>query len=412
MSQVNKAMSKSNKALNALKSSARPVSALNTANPAKKVRLGAGLTMSILDDINGRRPTLTMVKAGSDAAALSTSTNDPSSAPFALLTPKAAMLDALKDVAAARTDREKALQTKKTREDLEMGRQEEAREAYARSTHQSLAERSAMIEKLPGKLKAIEEEAKEKRVLIEAADFEALQKWKADVSEAKAAQKASLDGEGDGGNEAQLRARIEELEEALRVEKARADYWERKYEELRTKTCKQKEADGDAASLRNTTRKDRFCEIMSRLIDPEYQPTPVEALEWVEAVSPTNVVILPSAWESAGKMKDFARSRRLFDLLHRLALQTTGAFLRVESLEKACRFSPNEYAATEYPQTLARPGAKEARTFEWLGRRYLMQKHLRIGVADDRRHTIRVHFEWDRERKCLIIGWCGEHLPV
>ena len=36
----------------------------------------------------------------------------------------------------------------------------------------------------------------------------------------------------------------------------------------------------------------------------------------------------------------------------------------------------------------------------------------KIGIADDPTQTIRVHFHWDGTRRRIVIGHCGEHLPV
>jgi len=41
-----------------------------------------------------------------------------------------------------------------------------------------------------------------------------------------------------------------------------------------------------------------------------------------------------------------------------------------------------------------------------------MFRHLKIGIADDPTQTIRVHFHWDATRRKIVIGHCGEHLPV
>ncbi len=423
-------MNKANKANKAVKARAR--------NGTGIVRLGAGLTMSIEDDIRGVRPTLTKLPCSAGIAGISAIAAIPAGAslsarspfpskplpadkpalpgeagekknaevlPFALMTPQAPMLDVLRNVADARVDREKAGAARKEKEAREGERTSAARAAYESSLAQSLAEKSAQMKELPSKLKAIEEEAEARRLEDEAANFEALRKWKAEVASAKSAQKASLES-ADETDPTALREEISRLEGKLEEEKRRADHWERRCEELRNRASADRSTEA-AGGMSSAQQK-----FLSLLIDPEYSPTPVECLEILESCGSPNIVILPSAWQSAAASSDFLPGRRLLSLLYRLATAGMEAFLAGKPVDAACAFSPAEYAASERVQTIMSPGAAKARTFEWKGKAYLMQKHLRIGKAEDRRRTIRVHFEWDGERKCLVIGWCGAHLPV
>ena len=377
--------------------------------------------MSIEDDIKGIRPPFTKHPGTSGCQAPSTgsagsagskgSAGSPSPAntedtglPFALMTPQAQILDVLRNVADARIEREMAGAARREKEAREQERASAARAAYDSSLAQSLTERSAQLKELPSKLRAIEEEAEARRLEEEAANFEAVQKWKAEVSSAKEAQKASLET-ADENEPAMLREKIARLEEKLEEEKRRADHWERCCEELRLTSSDQPSED----ERKMSASQQKF---FSLLIDPEYSPAPLECLEFLESFVRTDIVILPSAWESAAACSDFLLGRRLLSLLNRLATAGLEAFKAGKSVEAACAFTPAEYAASERVQTLMIPGAAKARTFEWMGKAYLMQKHLRIGKAEDRRRTIRVHFEWDGDRKCLVIGWCGAHLPV
>lgn len=41
-----------------------------------------------------------------------------------------------------------------------------------------------------------------------------------------------------------------------------------------------------------------------------------------------------------------------------------------------------------------------------------MERHLKIGVANNRSTTLRVYFLWDAEDEKCVIGRCGEHLPT
>ena len=58
------------------------------------------------------------------------------------------------------------------------------------------------------------------------------------------------------------------------------------------------------------------------------------------------------------------------------------------------------------------PDMRRRRTFDYDGTQVEMFQHLKIGVDDDQTRTIRVHFHWDGDRQKMVIGHCGEHLPV
>ena len=61
---------------------------------------------------------------------------------------------------------------------------------------------------------------------------------------------------------------------------------------------------------------------------------------------------------------------------------------------------------------MANRAMRRQRTFDYDGTQVEMFRHLKIGVADDPMQTIRVHFHWDGARRKIVIGYCGEHLPV
>ncbi len=55
---------------------------------------------------------------------------------------------------------------------------------------------------------------------------------------------------------------------------------------------------------------------------------------------------------------------------------------------------------------------RRLRTFAYEGEQVEMFRHLKIGIEANVSKTIRVHFHWDSERGKIVIGYCGEHLPV
>lgn len=127
-----------------------------------------------------------------------------------------------------------------------------------------------------------------------------------------------------------------------------------------------------------------------------------------------DVVILPSAWDSAAEAdKYFRDTPRLLRLLAKLVHSWFWAITIDGKSDAEARkvFSSSEYAAGE-SGGLEASGLGKLRTFIYNGKEVKAFRHLRIGVANDRSHTIRVYFAWDAEEEKIIIAYCGEHLPT
>ena len=75
-------------------------------------------------------------------------------------------------------------------------------------------------------------------------------------------------------------------------------------------------------------------------------------------------------------------------------------------------FGQSEYSAKESETVMGNKAMRRKRTFDYEGEPVEMFRHLKIGVDEDVARTIRVHFHWDAEREKIVIGYCGEHLPV
>jgi hypothetical protein len=142
------------------------------------------------------------------------------------------------------------------------------------------------------------------------------------------------------------------------------------------------------------------------------EPTPEDCLSLVESLYPTAVEVLPSAYVSAKEHSQFSSGRRLLNLLCRLSTEFVAAL--VEGGDNAARkvFTTSEYAATESETTRNNGVMRQKRTFVYKGMHIQMFRHLKIGVADDQRKSIRVYFEWVPDEKKIVIGHCGKHLPV
>jgi hypothetical protein len=142
------------------------------------------------------------------------------------------------------------------------------------------------------------------------------------------------------------------------------------------------------------------------------QPSPKECLDAVVNAYPERVVVLDSAYESARKHGDFDSGRRLLAMLNKLATSFVDKMLEGGDDRARRCFANSEYAATESEGTQNNKDMRKRRVFVYKGRNVEMWRHLKIGVADDKRKSIRVHFEWMADEEKIVIGHCGAHLPV
>lgn len=142
------------------------------------------------------------------------------------------------------------------------------------------------------------------------------------------------------------------------------------------------------------------------------QPSPKECLDAVANAYPDRIVVLDSAYESARKHGDFDSGRRLLGMLNKLATHFVEK-IREGGDDRARQcFSNSEYAATESEGTQNNKEMRKRRTFVYKENNVEMWRHLKVGVADDKRKSIRVHFEWMADEEKIVIGHCGAHLPV
>ena len=140
-------------------------------------------------------------------------------------------------------------------------------------------------------------------------------------------------------------------------------------------------------------------------------PTPGQCLILIEHFYPTRVKILPEAWTSARESSAFKHGEKLFSLLHSLATGYWTDLCAGKPDQVARKIFGAAYAAKESEGVSGNKGAKKKRTFTVDGQECMMEKHLKIGNKDSAAETIRVHFEWFAERKRIVIGHCGPHIP-
>lgn len=157
----------------------------------------------------------------------------------------------------------------------------------------------------------------------------------------------------------------------------------------------------------------RATNILTKIcIDAQYQPTPEETLLCVTALYGNRVHVLDTAWESARKSAYYANGRRLLSLLMRLVTSYIDAMREGgDGLAKHV-FTTSEFSTRESDTVMRSKAHVKARTWTYQNRELTMQRHLKIGVSTDTKLAIRVYFDYLPDLNRVVIGWCGEHLPV
>lgn len=236
------------------------------------------------------------------------------------------------------------------------------------------------------------------------------------------AEASALSLEEDGRNAAVLGNGAALWEEIERLE-AYSAHWKAACEEAK---AAKHEAEAALAGVKSVLQgrdgaeetirlKELSCasrQLAKTLAHPDSAVSPAEALGIAASLYPDRICVLESASASAAKAdRHFRNGRRLLRLLLKLADDYYDLLEEKGDAEARKVFSNAEYAAKESDATSGgRLG--EMREFVYGGRKIRMSRHLRIGNAVDRTRTLRCYFAWVPEDGKLVIGYCGEHLPV
>ena len=149
------------------------------------------------------------------------------------------------------------------------------------------------------------------------------------------------------------------------------------------------------------------------IVEPERQMSVPNALRAAEILSQGRLVVLPSAKKSAEDVPVECQSgTRCFQLLMRLTKLWMPAYLNGGDAAARKVFTPNTYSSRE---SNILQGTKElirCRTFNYKGQEMPMLKHLCIGVKRNTALTLRIYFECVQDEEKIVVGWCGEHLPI
>lgn len=140
-------------------------------------------------------------------------------------------------------------------------------------------------------------------------------------------------------------------------------------------------------------------------------PSPEDCLVIVQKLYPSKVKILDTAFESARKSMVFRNGRKLVGLLLKLVTDYIDA-LSQGGDSNAKNIFGSSYSANESETVEKSNDLRKLRCFKYNDSDIYMPRHLKIGVADNISETIRVHFYWDSSNSLIVIGYCGEHLPI
>ena len=157
--------------------------------------------------------------------------------------------------------------------------------------------------------------------------------------------------------------------------------------------------------------KDVFTHLINIVTNPK-GPSPEDCLRIISEMYPEKIIVLPTGIESSQQVASFSQGMRLLHMLNRLVTEYLPKFLDGGDTLARTTFTNNEFAARESDTVVNSKHYRAYRKFSFESSEIEMLKHLKVGVADNPKSTIRVHFEVDQINKRLLIGHCGIHLPL
>lgn len=233
--------------------------------------------------------------------------------------------------------------------------------------------------------------------------------------------KSSLAAAPDAGVYEALFAKIAEDEEELRrqlthTQSERDGYWyqfEEADDQLRRVRYDNEQLEQQLSDAKSTKKPAKGIpkELRSAVADAVLQaPTVLSALSLIEQLFADRLLVLASARKSAKDHDRFQFGGEAFALMYKLADgYWTVLAAGVPDTEARKVFGQHEFAAKEAGLTKT---GQRARTFEIPGRgAMLFEPHLKIQRGPNEAESWRCHFEWLADRKQIVIGHCGVHLP-
>jgi hypothetical protein len=205
-----------------------------------------------------------------------------------------------------------------------------------------------------------------------------------------------------------LKAENSQLQASLRDMEAEQQMAEHALASLRYElSIAESAASGPTSKIKNATT-----DGLLELVCQTEAPTPAQCLEILSSFFGKESVVLPTAMKSAEDYRRFRQGRRLLSMLICLVKDYRDAMISGGDSVARKVFPNNVFAAQESETTVNSPALRKKRIFIYKGVDTEMFRHLKIGVSDNERDMIRVHFAWDAPAKLIVIGHCGRHLPI
>lgn len=163
------------------------------------------------------------------------------------------------------------------------------------------------------------------------------------------------------------------------------------------------ESNGDEHGVSDSVR-----DILLNIVSDSF--TLKKSLMVMTKLFPERVEVLDSAWKSADDSESFREKKKAFELLWKLLNDYWYGLSNGKSDAEMRGIFGSAYSAKESETVEANKRARSLRTFDYQGSKVEMMKHLKIGVKNSVAETLRIHFEWDKGTRRVIIGHCGQHL--
>jgi hypothetical protein len=138
------------------------------------------------------------------------------------------------------------------------------------------------------------------------------------------------------------------------------------------------------------------------------RPSLGDSLKLIALMFPARVTVLDAAFKSA-KRSSYRYPDRGYDLLWKLATEYWEKMTTVGDVRARDVFGTS-YASGE-SGNLSNEG-RSAREFQFGEFKLQMNQHLKLGTSESPAETLRIHFCWLGDDKRIVIGHCGEHLPL
>jgi len=190
-----------------------------------------------------------------------------------------------------------------------------------------------------------------------------------------------------------LLTQLEDHQKEIAALKAKNKLFEHQNQTLMSKSKEEDTADQlDTLAL---------CKALAKEVKPDY------ILEICGNFFSDRLIVLETAVDSAKKINAKGVGGTIFEMIWNLVTAYRDQMLMPDMSDSPIDiFGANIFSTHESSSTMNSKRARRERTFPYNGNALLMEAHLKIG------NNYRMHFDWLKEERKIIIGHCGIHLFV